>query len=63
MSIALIGMCCMIWGLSPSYLTQAEAEVDKFLKEEHSFLEYEKLVLKYKDTSRELQYSVEKVSR
>ena len=31
------------------------------MKEEHSFLEYEKLVYKYKELVSELQYSVEKV--
>lgn len=40
---------------------QAEEEVEQFLKEEHTFLEYEKLVYKYQDVVSELQYSVEKV--
>ena len=42
-------------------ILQAEGELEQFLKEEHSFLEYEKLVYKYKELVSELQYSVEKV--
>lgn len=33
----------------------------EFLGEEHSFLEYEKLVLKYKTLISELQFEVQKV--
>ena len=40
---------------------QADLEIEQFLKEEHTFPEYEKLVIKYKDLTRELQYQVEKV--
>ena len=40
---------------------QAEEEVEQFLKEEHTFLEYEKLVYKYRELVSELQYSVGKV--
>ena len=41
---------------------EAEADIDKFLQEEHSFSDYEKQVLRYKETLAEVQYEVEKVS-
>ena len=40
---------------------QAEVEMEEFLKEEHTFLEYEKQVYKYQELVSELQYSVQKV--
>lgn len=40
---------------------QAEVEAEQFLKEEHTFLEYEKQVYKYQEIVSELQYEVEKV--
>lgn len=48
-------------GLPHPHSPQAEAEVDQFVKEEHTFLEYEKKLLKYKELVRELQYDVQKV--
>ena len=40
---------------------QADSQVAEFLKEEHTFPEYEKLVLQYKGLVSELQYEVQKV--
>ena len=34
----------------------------EFLAEEHSFPEYEKMVLKYEDLISELQYGIDRVS-
>ena len=44
---------CVLW--------QAEDEAEKFMKEEPTFLEYEKQVYKYHELVSELQYEVEKV--
>ena len=41
--------------------TQADGQVTEFLGEEHPFLEYEKMVLKYKALISELQFEVQKV--
>ena len=40
---------------------QAEEEAEGFMKEEHTFLEYEKQVYRYQELVSELQYEVEKV--
>lgn len=40
----------------------AEMELEKFLQEEHTFSDYEKQVLRYKETLAEVQYEVEKVN-
>ena len=40
---------------------QAEEELKQFLSEEHTFPEYEKMVLKYEELIQELQYETEKV--
>ena len=50
-----------LWLFMFCVLLQAEQEVEQFLREEHTFLEYEKLVYRYQEVVSELQYSVEKV--
>ena len=45
----------------PLISRQAERDVEQFLSEEHTFAEYEKETLKYKEISRELQYDFERV--
>ena len=42
---------------------QAEEEVELFLKEEHTFTEYEKEVRKFKKLAEEIQYKTEKIAR
>lgn len=39
----------------------AEVDLEKFLQEERTFADYEKQVLRYKETLAEVQYEVEKV--
>ncbi|CAI8004188.1 Dynein heavy chain 7, axonemal [Geodia barretti] len=45
----------------PLITREAEDEAEKFMKEEHTFLEYEKQVYKYQELVSELQYEVEKL--
>ncbi len=42
---------------------QAEEEVELFLKEEHTFQEYEKEVRKFRKLADEIQYKTEKIAR
>lgn len=42
---------------------EAEEELKQFLSEEHTFPEYEKMVLKYEELIQELQYGTEKLVR
>ena len=42
---------------------QAEEEVELFLKEEHTFAEFEKEVKKFRKLADEIQYKTEKIAR
>ena len=42
---------------------QCDEEVKVFLSEEHSFLEYEKMVLRYEELIQELQFGTSKVHK
>ena len=42
-------------------IVQAEEEIKKFLSEEHTFPEYEQMVLQYEEIIKEIQFGIEKV--
>ncbi|XP_019854285.1 PREDICTED: dynein heavy chain 7, axonemal-like [Amphimedon queenslandica] len=46
---------------NPLISRQAEEDIKQFLSEEHSFLEYEQLVMQYENIIKELQYDIGKV--
>lgn len=50
-----IYMYCIFFSL------QYKEDLQTFLNEEHSFLEYEKMVLRYEELREELQYGIDKV--